>query len=73
MSHGTTEIDPPIRDHTRDVLRAAFFAAHELALFARENVTDAERGLVLARFAAERAAERASNARAELLAYDARR
>lgn len=68
MSHGTIEISAP-RDHTRDVLHAAFHAALDLSTFADNNVKDAERGLALAKLAAESARVRAHAARAELDAY----
>jgi hypothetical protein len=70
MGHGTIELEPP-RNHTREALRAAAMGAAELARFARENVREAQRGLELARLAADAAGVRAEAAAAELHAYDA--
>lgn len=58
------------RDHTGDALWAAYKSAEKIHGWARENVSDAERGLVIAKLAEQRAGENAQAAAEALRAHD---
>ena len=59
------------RDHTGDALFAAYKSAETTHQWARDNVRDAERGLVIAKLAEQRAHADAQAAAAALRAHNA--
>jgi hypothetical protein len=59
------------RDHTGDALFAAYKAAETTHQWARDNVRDAERGLVIAKLAEQRAHADARAAAEALRAHNA--
>ena len=62
MGHGTSEIDPAPSDPVEDGLFADYKAAEALALYASDNLRDAEFNVQLAKIASDGAHNRAQAA-----------